>query len=107
MRSVAFGQLEAFYRPGSKRGAGTWSNAGDDASPTLTGQSQALLNTVERGLQAAASEADILIEAESGTGKEVLARMIHHQSARRGRPFVAVNCSAVPEALLELSLIHI
>jgi len=70
----------------------------------LAGQSAALLRAVAYGRQAAASEADILIEAESGTGKEVLARMIHQGSSRRGRPFVAVNCSAVPEALLESEL---
>jgi len=74
------------------------------AAPSLAGQSAALLRAVAYGRQAAASEADILIEAESGTGKEVLARMIHQGSSRRGRPFVAVNCSAVPEALLESEL---
>jgi len=77
---------------------------GCSSGPKLAGESNALLRTIECGRQAAASEADVLIEAESGTGKEVLARMIHHQSGRRTRPFVAVNCSAVPEALLESEL---
>jgi len=67
----------------------------------IIGRSPALLEAVERARQAARSDADILLEAESGTGKELLARLIHEQSPRAGHAFVAVNCAAVPENLLE------
>ncbi len=100
MGSIVFGQA-ALYRPSAVPLA---SGEREVAAPRLAGRAAGLLRTLERGRQAAASEADILIEAESGTGKEVLARIIHHASARRQRPFVAVNCAAVPEALLESEL---
>jgi two-component system response regulator FlrC len=52
----------------------------------------------------AASDATIMITGESGVGKEVLARFIHNQSSRAGKPFVAINCAAIPENMLEATL---
>ncbi|HUM04048.1 MAG TPA: sigma-54 dependent transcriptional regulator [Terriglobales bacterium] len=70
----------------------------------IVGNSPALLQALQRAANAAAANADVLIEAESGTGKELLARYIHEHSSRREGPFVAVNCAAVPEHLLESEL---
>ncbi len=74
------------------------------AGTHLVGQSPAWQRTLEMVAQAAPSEATILIAGESGTGKELLAREIHRLSDRHGAPFVAVNCAALPETLLETEL---
>jgi DNA-binding NtrC family response regulator len=70
----------------------------------IVGRSPLLLQALQRARAAASSGADVLIEAESGTGKELLARFIHDASDRSAKPFVAVNCAAVPETLLESEL---
>jgi PAS domain S-box-containing protein len=67
----------------------------------ILGKSQAMQEVYELILKAAHSDAIVSVSGESGTGKEVVARAIHDLSSRRGRDFVAVNCGAVPETLLE------
>ena len=70
----------------------------------LIGQSQAMQEVFRRLKLAAHSDVAVLVTGESGTGKELAAEAIHAQSERYGQPFVAVNCSALPETLLESEL---
>jgi DNA-binding NtrC family response regulator len=74
------------------------------SSSLLVGSSPAMARVQQRLARVAASEASVLIVGESGTGKELVARAVHGESRRRGAPFVAINCAAVPEALLESEL---
>ena len=78
--------------------------AAEFTNGAIVGNSPLLQRALQRARAAAGTGADVLIEAESGTGKELLARFIHDSSERSGKPFVAVNCAAVPEALLESEL---
>ncbi|MGE3544826.1 MAG: sigma-54-dependent transcriptional regulator [Kofleriaceae bacterium] len=70
----------------------------------IIGTSLAWRRTMDIVMQAAPSEATVLLLGESGTGKELLARSLHDNSARAKGPFLAVNCAAIPESILEAEL---
>jgi sigma-54 specific flagellar transcriptional regulator A len=74
------------------------------SSVRLQGHSQAIVNVRKLIDQVADSEATVLILGESGTGKEVIARSLHDASLRRAKPFVPINCGAIPGELLESEL---
>ncbi|WP_423605111.1 sigma-54-dependent transcriptional regulator [Sphingomonas sp. MS122] len=77
--------------------------AARDESP-LIGDTPAMVRLRETIAQVARADIDVLIEGETGTGKELVAAMLHRGSPRSARPFVAVNCAALPEAHAEIEL---
>jgi two-component system response regulator FlrC len=70
----------------------------------IIGRAPALVETLERARRVAPTETTVLLTGESGTGKEVVAHAIHHASVRADGPFVAVNCAALPDTLIESEL---
>jgi DNA-binding NtrC family response regulator len=78
-----------------------------DAQPAgvrMIGQSDAWQRVLARALRVAPTESTVFLQGESGTGKEVVARFIHRASPRKDGPFIAINCAALPEQLLESEL---
>jgi DNA-binding NtrC family response regulator len=94
-----------------ERANGRWplacARGGGDGAAPLIGSSPAIRLVRERIEKVAATDFTVLVEGESGTGKELVARQIHELSRRRKGPFVAVNCAAIVETLLEAELFGI
>ncbi len=74
------------------------------AASDFSGKSPAFANVVEMAKRAARSDATVLVRGETGTGKEVLARNLHRWSARASKPFIAINCGALAQNLVESEL---
>jgi DNA-binding NtrC family response regulator len=70
----------------------------------VVGKSKKMLQVIEIVKKVAPTNATVLICGESGTGKELIARAIHHNSPRKDKPFIAINCAAIPETLIESEL---
>ncbi len=99
-KALAFSRLHSEVkalreRLNEKEGAGFYQ---------IIGKSKAITKIFEMIRVVAKSDSTVLIDGESGTGKELIAKAIHQESARRGQAFVAVNCGALPETLLESEL---
>ena len=84
--------------------AGTTTTGEQSWRSDIITKSPLMEEVLRRTERAAQGEASILIQGESGAGKELLARALHHASRRADRPFIAINCGAMPEALLESEL---
>jgi DNA-binding NtrC family response regulator len=102
-KPVSFEQLQSTVTRVMRNAAKPVEEPGNQAE-WIVGNSYALRRVLDRARHAAKTNADVLLEAESGTGKELLARFIHDSSSRSAKPFIAVNCAAVPEHLLESEL---
>lgn len=97
-RAILFGRLKRENQSLSKEMRRQWS------LNDVIGKSAPMREVFETVEQVAGSTANILITGESGTGKEVIAKAIHQRSPRASRPFVAVNCTAIPASLMESEL---
>ena len=71
---------------------------------SIIGKSKNLLSTLDNASRAAQADSTVLVRGETGTGKELLAKAIHFNSPRRDRPFIVINCGAIPKELLESEL---
>jgi len=70
----------------------------------IIGESRSFINSVMKATAVAATDATVLLRGENGVGKEVFTRLLHQNSSRKSKPFIAMNCAAIPESLIESEL---
>jgi len=99
-------RLMALARAGTEAGGASLCDDGPDAGDfeDIIGDSPLLQLAIARILEVAPTDATVVLMGETGTGKELFARAVHNRSRRRGRPFVRVNCAALPPTLIETEL---
>ena len=97
-------QVEAALRISSGKNTSAKSKDNEDWRRDIVTRSPQMENLLGQAKLMAVSDASVFIQGESGTGKELLARAIHRASPRHNKPFIAINCGAIPEALLESEL---
>ncbi|MBB5021816.1 sigma-54-dependent transcriptional regulator [Desulfurispira natronophila] len=97
-------QSAAVSQPAATSSEETAKNALHDKSPAIITKNQRMQDLINLATDVASSSANVLVNGESGTGKELFARLIHYGGDRRNKNFVAVNCAALPDNLLESEL---
>ena len=103
IREVVERAVQAYHSRRESRGTGTRVRA-EDYAEGLVGDSPAMQAVLKQVGQVTASDATVMITGESGTGKELVARCIHQHSLRAKKNFLAVNCAAIPDNLIESEL---
>ena len=104
IHAAASSARQAFPIPAASTLGGHKPEYKSKTGPTIVGSDPAIARVMKLARQVAPSKATVLITGESGTGKEMFARYLHSQSKRVNGPFIAVNCAALPEHLLESEL---
>ena len=102
-------ELEALHRVLMEKNENLQKTVEEMCSPGtgIIGQSEVMHRLFDMAAAVARHPINTLIQGETGTGKEVMARFLHHQSPRRQKPFIAVNCTAIPETLFESAMFGI